>query len=253
MLTLSQFLLRMSFGLALAMAITPPRLVSSGYYRNNLYVLLGLNVLAALVAWTAPADAGLAVWPPLSAAALSYLGGVAWLYQRPQAGIVALALIATVSLAGAWLAWLGPSAAPSGPRLLAWLDPPGGGLVLGTTLAAMLLGHWYLNAPGMQLAPLRRLLVVLAAALAFRAATSAWGLAWHIEALGVPEFREGLLMALRWVAGLGGAAVLTCLAWQTLRIPNTQSATGILYVAVLATFLGELTAQLLSLQGHPAL
>lgn len=125
--------------------------------------------------------------------------------------------------------------------------------MLGTTLAAMLLGHWYLNAPGMQLAPLRRLLVVLAAALAFRAATSAWGLAWHIEALGVPEFREGLLMALRWVAGLGGAAVLTCLAWQTLRIPNTQSATGILYVAVLATFLGELTAQLLSLQGHPAL
>jgi len=31
-----------------------------------------------------------------------------------------------------------------------------------------------------------------------------------------------------------------------LQIPNTQSATGILYVAVIATFLGELTSLLLS-------
>jgi len=36
------------------------------------------------------------------------------------------------------------------------------------------------------------------------------------------------------------------MAWQTLKIPNTQSATGILYVGVMTTFLGELTAQLLS-------
>ena len=33
---------------------------------------------------------------------------------------------------------------------------------------------------------------------------------------------------------------------KTLDIPNTQSATGILYVACLAVILGELTAQLLA-------
>jgi hypothetical protein len=33
----------------------------------------------------------------------------------------------------------------------------------------------------------------------------------------------------------------------TLDIPNTQSATGILYVACLAVILGELTAQLLGM------
>ena len=33
------------------MAVTSPRLVTSGYYRNNAYVLLGMNVLAAVVAW----------------------------------------------------------------------------------------------------------------------------------------------------------------------------------------------------------
>ena len=36
------------------------------------------------------------------------------------------------------------------------------------------------------------------------------------------------------------------MAQKTLKIPNTQSATGILYVAVLGAFLGELTSQLLS-------
>ena len=36
------------------------------------------------------------------------------------------------------------------------------------------------------------------------------------------------------------------MAWRTLDIPNTQSATGILYVAVLGVFIGELTGLLLS-------
>jgi hypothetical protein len=55
-----------------------------------------------------------------------------------------------------------------------------------------------------------------------------------------------LLIALRWLAGIVGTAVLILMAWQTLKIPNTQSATGILYVAVITTFLGELTSLLLS-------
>jgi hypothetical protein len=36
------------------------------------------------------------------------------------------------------------------------------------------------------------------------------------------------------------------MAWETLRIPNTQSATGVLYAGVILAFIGELTAQLLS-------
>ena len=45
---LAQFLLRLAFGLAIGMAITSPRQVSSGYFRNHLYVTLGLSTLAAL-------------------------------------------------------------------------------------------------------------------------------------------------------------------------------------------------------------
>ena len=61
------------------------------------------------------------------------------------------------------------------------------------------------------------------------------------------------LLALRWTAGISGTAIVLCMAWQTLRIPNTQSATGILYVAVIFTFLGELASLLLSAAAAPGL
>ena len=51
-----------------------------------------------------------------------------------------------------------------------------------------------------------------------------------------------LFFMLRWLSGLIGALGLSWMTWQTLKIPNTQSATGILYVAVSSTILGELDA-----------
>ena len=88
MLVLTQFVLRMSFGLAAAMALTSPRLVTSGYFRNHAYVLLGLNVLATLVAWT-PIAVSCCCGRRWSAAVLSYACSAVWLYERPRAGIVA--------------------------------------------------------------------------------------------------------------------------------------------------------------------
>ena len=48
MVLFAQFLLRLAFGLAACMATVSPRLVSSGYFRNHLYVTLGLAAMAAL-------------------------------------------------------------------------------------------------------------------------------------------------------------------------------------------------------------
>ncbi len=249
MALLTQFILRLTFGLSLAMACTSPRRVSSGYYRNNLYVLLGLNVLASLVAGMGLSQQALPLWPPLTAALLSYVGAVLWLYERPRPGIAALAGIALVALAGAWLCGAAPessTSASAGAVALEWLDPLVGGLVLGVTMAAMLLGHWYLNAPGMSLIPLKRLVLAMAAALLLRSLLCGLGLAADFAAEGPYEMQRWLFVSLRWLAGLAGAAVAAAMAWQTLKIPNTQSATGILYVGVIVTFVGELTSQLLS-------
>ncbi len=222
------------------MALTSSRQVSSGYFRVHLYVLLGLHALAGAVAWLEPQRFDL--WPPIAGAALSYVGSIVWLYEGRRVGKVLLTAVAGVSLAGAWLALEEPARA----LLLGWLAPVGGGLVLGVTMAAMLLGHWYLNTPGMKIAPLQRLVSLMALSVVFRAVLAGCGLSTLLYQVGSPEMAEWLFLCLRWLAGLVAPLILAWMTWQTLKIPNTQSATGILYVGVIVTFIGELTAQLIS-------
>ena len=124
------------------------------------------------------------------------------------------------------------------------------GLLLGSVLTAMLLGHWYLNTPSMQLAPLKRLLLLVFAALALRMLTNGSSLFLELGQADSWGVRTWSIISFRWLAGLVGTLVLTILTWQTLKIPNTQSATGILYAAVILTFLGELVSQLLGVDMH---
>lgn len=257
---LTQFICRLSFGLALCTAVAPPRQVTSGYYRNNLYVLLGLNVLASLLAWTISDQQPWQRWLPVGAAAASYLGSVFWLYEKPRPGVAALLLIAALSVSAAIvqgsvtspgqtaplsMAALPPIASSMG-ETLSRIDPVGGGLVLGGVMAAMLLGHWYLNAPGMPLSALKRLVIVFAVTIGLRAVLCGIGLACQIAWGSDLGFQQWLFIVWRWLSGLILAGVLAYMAWRTLKVPNTQSATGILYAAVIVVFLGELTAQLLS-------
>jgi hypothetical protein len=240
---LIEFAFRLGFGLALAMSLTPAARVTSGFFRNHLYVLLGINVLATLAS-LADRERFL-LWPPLAAAIVSYLGAALWLYEKAWLGVVALLIVASLDLAGAWFSQLPVSDASPLGTLLRVLDPASGGLLLGSTIAAMFLGHWYLNTPTMELAPLRRLLKLMAASLALRVAAAAAGLIAiasysELSPLNMP------LLALRWLAGLVAMAGVIWMTWQTLKIPNTQSATGILYVGVIVSFLGELVSLLLS-------
>jgi hypothetical protein len=232
---LTQFLLRLTFGLAVGMAVTSPRLVSSGFYRNHLYVTLGLATLAALVSWNSSAViSGL----DIAAAVLSYFGAVCWLYEAKRAGVVVLWLVAACSLVAACIG--------EGGGLLQIASVITSGLVLGMTFAAMLLGHWYLNSPGMELAPLRRLLVWIAAAVVVQMLSCGFGLVGSERGVDHTAMSWLLFVLLRWSFGLFGVLGLVWMAWQTLKIPNTQSATGILYVAVIGVFVGELTGLLLS-------
>jgi hypothetical protein len=236
MAILSQFLLRLAFGLAVGMAITSPQKVFSGFYRNHLYVTLGLTTLAALVLYHShPLAAAFAA----AAAVLSFAGAASWLYEARRLGIVFVAAVAGCSITGAWFGLTARDSAHAAALITS-------GLVLGLTFAAMLLGHWYLNAPGMELAPLRRLILMAAVAIVAQMLVVGAGLA--AETSYRPDWKLGwlLFVVLRWSFGLFGVLGLLWMAWQTLKIPNTQSATGILYVAVIGVFIGELTGLLLS-------
>src|SRR4029079_7236352 len=96
--------------------------------------------------------------PPRLAAIASYVGAVVWLYEKPRAGIAALAVVSGLSLWGAWTDAAAPSMASSTHSALAVLEIISSGLVVGLMMAAMFLGHWYLNSPTMALAPLQRLI-----------------------------------------------------------------------------------------------
>lgn len=233
---LSQFLLRLAFGLAVGMAITSPQKVFSGFYRNHLYVTLGLATLAALVlAQVSTTATVLAV----VAAVLSFFGAAAWLYEAKRLGMALIAAVASSSLLAAILGATTMNAFHAVALVTS-------GLVLGIVFAAMLLGHWYLNAPGMELAPLRRLIVVAAIAIAIQMIVVGAGLAIESSHRSDVTLSWLLFITLRWSFGLLGVLGLLWMAWQTLKIPNTQSATGILYVAVIGVFIGELTGLLLS-------
>jgi hypothetical protein len=229
---LLEFLCRFGWGLALGLVATPAAVVPGGFFRVNLLVVMGLATFAALVAPTAAA--GRAWFLPATAAVAAWMGSVAWFGERRRAGMV-LSAACAAALAAA-VAVLAASPWAMAAALVS-------GLVTGLTVHSMLLGHWYLNAPGMRVDALRRMIDLALAAWAAQVVIAVGGLLpWRPPA----DAATAALLSLRWLAGLVGLPVLLVMARRTLEIPNTQSATGILYVACLAAILGELTAQLLA-------
>jgi hypothetical protein len=119
------------------------------------------------------------------------------------------------------------------------------GALLGAVMMSMLLGHWYLNTPGMKLDPLHKLLAFCLWALAIRTVISATG-SYFLVTAHVVSSGWWIFVSLRWITGIAATLIMVILAKFTLRVPNTQSATGILYAATVVVLVGELTAQLLS-------
>lgn len=239
---LADFALRLAGGLAALLLVTPWRAVPLLFFRTHCQVILGLLVLAALDLSRAGGDrtvvavvAGLAV--------LAYLASVAWGLGIPRVAVPLTFLIAAGSV-GLMVA------ASRAPAPAVWgLNAAGrtaSAFLLGSTLTAMLLGHYYLTAPAMSIDPLRRFVRCMAGALVVR------GL---LGAIGVWEWRSGhgmshsvstLWLASRWGVGFAGPVLATFLAWRTVQIRSTQSATGILYTAMIMVLFGELTALILS-------
>ena len=130
---------------------------------------------------------------------------------------------------------------------------------LGSSCTAMLLGHWYLVIPSLEITHLQsvvrfhiasmivRMTVVGAAVFAGLALSEAG------PAARVINFREyvlsidGIFFWQRVLFGLAGPAILSYLTWETAKIRSTQSATGILYVDFFAVIVGEALAKYLTL------
>jgi hypothetical protein len=91
------------------------------------------------------------------------------------------------------------------------------------------------------------LLGALALALVARLCVDGYALWFWTDShsLGKLSTDIALWLPVRWGVGFAAPLGLLGMAWKTVQIRSTQSATGILYVVVIFCFLGELTAQLL--------
>ena len=226
-------------------------LVSNGFFRVNLWILLGINTFAGLVLYGESDGHDQISTYSFAAMVLTvillatcYLGSVCWLYQWRRVGKMALSLIVLSAIAAAIL--MMPRHFHGGfSVILGLLDVISSGLVLGSMLSAMLLGHWYLNTPSMELTPLNRLVLLILFATVLRVLVCGTGSAMLIRDSSISTL-AGTWLAFRWIAGLLGPLAIAWFTRLTLRIPNTQSATGLLYAGVIVTFMGELIAAMVS-------
>ena len=123
--------------------------------------------------------------------------------------------------------------------------------LLGGASTAMILGHWYLVIPSMQVSHLQSIVKVHIASLVVRiavvTAVVVMAIAMWQPGLG-PSFRHyifsvgGIFFWQRILFGLAGPALLSYLTWETAKIQSTQSATGILYVDFFTVVVGEVLA-----------
>jgi hypothetical protein len=235
------FAIRLICGMGLMLCAMPRKDVATAFFRIMLLVILGLAVLFAL---TAPS----ARWWGIGMALVAFGGSICWLLERRTAGAAAIGIIFCVSAVQVVFFQKGAAGADGGGH---WLVPVSGlasAATLGAALTGMLLGHRYLTAPGMPLAPLIWLNAGLGLASLFRLAVSATAL---VSGFGVlNESTYWIWLALRWLAGILGPMTACVMVQRILRYRNTQAATGVLFVAVILTFIGELTADLLQRALH---
>lgn len=218
--------------------------VRRGFFRINAWIdvaLASLAVLSLRATEGAAAGASMPLTYTTAALAVVYL---AVQYSRSDvpgavAGFAAGAtgcgaLVAAAGLVAGWPLWLGSLALLSGAALT-------GGVTVG-----MLLGHWYLNQPGLKPWALARTTVLTLAA---AGASALLGLVAYGRlstastpgaALGLPFGSSfGFAFYLTWLVLVVFTAAVAAGARRCVAIRSIQSATGLYYVALLTTGVAE--------------
>lgn len=144
-------------------------------------------------------------------------------------------------------------------RLLTTASFLSSSVFLGGVCTAMVLGHWYLIIPSLEIRHLQsivklhiasmvvRIVVVGAAVFAGLALREAGPVAPGGDFGAYIMSLDGVFFWQRVLFGLAGPVLLSYLTWETAKIRSTQSATGILYVDFFTVVVGEVLAKYLML------
>jgi len=237
------FFTALSGGVAGSAALMKPSEVRPGVWRTmgalsavSAGIGLGIGVMASPAAGPSQGLIGAVVGVAVAGAA----GALARPGRVAQLSLTVCALAAATALV---LPLLSPATESAAGR---WFEVPAAltaMAVLGAALASMTLGHWYLVGEGMPLAPYKRLAAAYGIAVILRIITLIAGFTMLPDLGAIFGSAEAFLRA----GGVGLCAVvafgmilppiLAVGARSTLRIPNTQATTGLLYVACIAAII----------------
>ena len=248
------FLAHLGVGIAFTLLLVS-REAGIKFFRFNSGLAAAL-IAAALAFRPSAAQAGGAVVTPVTFTALAIalvsltvywvIAGRVLAKLRPMLAIAAsVAGLTAVALHG--MAAAAPSVPGSALTPISMVASAG---LLGGACTAMVLGHWYLILPSMEVRHLQRIVAFHIGTMILRVAVvgAVIAIAWGSPLLTGQTPRryvtslDGIFFWQRVLFGLAGPAVLGYLTWETAKIRSTQSATGILYVDFFTVVVGEVLA-----------
>jgi hypothetical protein len=237
----------MAWGCLALLPLVSLKEIGQGFYRFFGYLCVALDLLAVGIALLDPLDFGgkyLSAVRALGASLFFTLCFSVALRIRVR-WFLWSCYGAAVFCGGAALGWF-PWNTSAGSWLLS-AHALSSGLLLGSGILAMMLGHWYLVTPKLSITPLKRyaagyILLTVWTALEL-------GLSYLLfvgtgpqpsTAAGGSLVHEYLIFALfRLAWGILPPLGLAYWIWTTVSMKSTQSATGILYAAMVCTIVGE--------------
>ncbi len=251
------FLAHLGIGIAATLLLVA-RAAGVQFFRFNAG-LASILLLTALAfrpeppAGTPLASVGLVALVVATGALLIYWASIGRAFAALRTPLLWTTLVGgLVAVAAQAVGWSAVEAGP--PAVVTTASFVASAALLGGSCTAMILGHWYLVLPSMDISLLQGMvkfhlgstlvrIVVVAAVVALALAT--WqapsGAGFDRYVLSI----EGIFFWQRVLFGLLGPLVLAYLTWETAKIQSTQSATGILYVDFFTVIVGEVLAKYL--------
>jgi hypothetical protein len=250
----------LAFGGIVALSIPPFFKVERGFYKSSAGVYLAAGLVTSVgfgllavrgLATVHPSPAALwtvaGLWTGFSVACAIYLatlwGEDGWLRARSYTASMFLGLVAVVINS----VLIEPADFGALAGVFYGLTAVTSSLVLGLVSGGMMFGHWYLIDPNLPVDYLRNFVRVLGGALVLDITV----LAVCLATLGIAGGSVGsavaalvdthpLLLTSRALLGPIATLILTWMTWQTLKVPQTMAATGLLYIAVMSALVGEM-------------
>jgi hypothetical protein len=230
------FLILLAGGIMLAAAISNPHAVILRWLRLAGILALSMAGLAGFFVARQDARELVVLVPPIGLI-LAQLAFVQMAWRRTQRILAALAFACAIAAAVMLLYHSGRPGYALLPIACALIAATSG-----LALMDMLLGHAYLNAADMTMSPFLRLNRALGMTLIIHALLSIGGtfLMQRLHPIQMFWSLNLVLIATRWLVGFGVAGAFVYMAHDCIKRRATQSATGILYVAGVLIFIGEI-------------